>query len=136
MTKILSARMTVRQANFADLFSRACEGGINYWARVTDYHWSDQDYDRNHATLLDTVAMLEYGKPAGECAHQLTAKAMSRALRLISEGHLFGLHQRRRARFAELNRAAQEPRFGDAEYDVTDADVLAQVTLFGGAIYT
>lgn len=37
-----------------DVFNNAIEGGIQYWSRVTEYHWDDPDPAAVHALVVET----------------------------------------------------------------------------------
>jgi hypothetical protein len=127
----------VRQQNLTDLFTTACEGGIQYWATVEHYRRSDGDFAANRARIVDHVARDEDGQPEEACRHLLTAELIGVALRRVAAlpAETFALTPGWKQHLTKLHFAAGKPYFDDLDYDATDADVIAQVAVLNRHIY-
>ena len=128
---------TVRQHNMIDLFTTACEGGIQYWATVEAYRHNDDDFAVNRARLLDRIAVDEDGAAETSCRHVLTAELVDVTLRRVVAlpAATFDLAPEWKRRLTTLHFASAKPYFDDVDYDATDADVLAQVATLGRLVY-
>ncbi len=133
----MTTNMTTRERNVIDLFTTACEGGIQYWATVEAYRHSDEDFTANRARLVDRVAVDEYGKAEASSRYVLTAELIGVTLRRVVAlpASTFELSAGWKSRLTALHFAAAKPYFDDLDYDATDADVLAQVATLGRVVY-
>ena len=122
---------TTRDEFLRDVFVTACEGGINYWAYVQEYSWSDPD--RYYARVLDVE---------DDGAEYVINRALiNRGLRRIHRAADRPRVEERGTSVAYLShscaaRISQMLRVRDAgELDADDADVVVQVGLFGEVRY-
>lgn len=118
---------TERQQALFDVFTTACEGGINYWVKFRTYHivvsqvpWVE-DLDGFRAEVID----IEDGKE-----YVIDSKVIARGIRKAYAD---------RQRFSTYNqRAITALNFGkyeDADYDAETADIIVQFGLLGEVIY-
>lgn len=117
-----------RDQLFHDVFVTALAGGINYWASVSDYHWSvnddghTEDRQRFKATLSDEV------DPGPEMY-------LNRAV--IAKGYDLATTSFRDT----ISWSAEKPPLvvtgddHDWDFDAGDADVIVQLGLYGDVVY-
>lgn len=115
--------LTEKQVALVDLFSTAIEGGVNYWASVSGYRWSERfAWADKGADLTET----EYED--GE------TRRLTPALMLTGLNRVAKLCPGRRTNcgdtFAKLARTLGTD--DQSDYDAGDADVIAQ---FGLGMY-
>lgn len=119
---------TTRDEFLRDVFVTACEGGINYWAFVQEYSWSD--LDRYYARILDA-----------EDEYVVNRALINRGLRRIHRAAERPPVEGKRTSVPYLShstarRISQMLRVRDAgELDADDADVVVQVGLFNEVRY-
>lgn len=108
-----------------DVFVTACEGGINYWAEVDQYHWSDGN---GNDDLFGFFAVIHDGEDPTK--FRVDASVIANGLQRVSAGPVEHLGEGLRANIVKATIA------GDAgEIDANDADTIVQVGLFGRIIY-
>lgn len=93
-----------------DLFVTACEGGINYWASVSDY-----DFVKITATIFDIEDEAEYAVTA----ETIIDGVLQVALRTSEDDNYLRLMQ-------EIQHTT---------YDAIGADIVLQMGIFGELIY-
>lgn len=109
-----------------DVFVTACEGGINYWAEVDQYHWSDGD---RNPDLFGFFAVIHDAEDLAT-KFRVDASVIAAGLQRVSAGPVEHLGEGLRANIVQATIA------GDAgEIDADDADTIVQVGLFGKVIY-
>jgi hypothetical protein len=137
MTETFTIVSTPREHMLVDVFTTACEGGINYWASVTGYRWSDGsgDVDRQinefRAIIRDTEA------DDTEAEYVLNAEVIAKGIRLLWEymhelklnGEMPNAYQS-----AAIN-ALHFGRYDDVDFDADTADMIVQFGLFGKVVY-
>ncbi len=123
----------------ADVLTTAIEGGINYWACV-----SEIDRDASHNIVAVTIHELadpDDGEPticsAGFFPEfykrdgvRITLTEVKRAMRQIADGKV-GVHSARFATVTALVRKGSD----DTDYDANDADDIVQVAVLGQLVY-
>lgn len=114
-----TATLTARQQFLNDVLITAVEGGINYWAEVSDYDHGD-DVRVASVRILD----LEDGRE-----YRLTAKMLANPIMQIINGPVQVRDDIRIAIFDG------ERLLDAAEIDAECADVIVQVALFGRIVY-
>ncbi len=119
----LTEHDTQRERNLTDLFVTAIEGGVNYWARVTEYRWN-RPYGERYAVLVDMEDGTEY---------RLTPADMAKGLRRWHKA----MPTRKTAcgvALAKLVRTMNGEDFGFG-FDAIDADCVAQYALLNELVY-
>ena len=136
----MTSHVTTRadRAQFlTDILTTAVEGGITYWAAVTEYRWWSPTLDGGTAAHDDGIATgyatITDAEGEGRC-YRVTTDTIAAALRTINAGPLGGLDEKTRRLIV-----ANDHANGDAEhFDVIDADsadVIVQVACFGDVVY-
>lgn len=124
---VVTTRTAERKQFLFDVFVTALEGGVNYWADVEGYHWSNpdgsEDLDGFRATITDRE------EPGGQLV--VDADVIARGI-----GRFEPLARQRGAddywrQFLAANRTNGD----DGDYDATVADVIVQLALFGEIVY-
>lgn len=125
---------TARDALYLNVFTAAIEGGINYWAAVSAYHWTnDPEGDalnaQDHAGFFAVISDQEDDE---EPEHLVNRSVIARGMRLIAEGET----QLNETLRAEIARAYRKPE-NDDDYDIDaeQADCILQVGLFNEIVY-
>lgn len=98
--------------NIKDIVITACEGGVNYWAKVGQY-----DPDNGTATLLEID--YDYNPPQVIKRHKLTPAIVRKGIRLALQSE----HE-------HIRRIAVSD-----DIDAEEADVLVQLGLLGEIVY-
>jgi len=123
-----------------DVFTTACEGGINYWANFRKYHWcldgsgdlDKMDYQNfeAHITLADDDRKDEIVINRQVIEHGIDEIGK----RLV--GHDFRLSPYHTMAILELWRIVNaEGNLDYLDYDADTADLIVQQGLFGEIIY-
>ena len=111
--------------HYHNLFITACEGGVNYWAQVNEYHWElagVDDVDGFSAVLVD--------HEDDEQVWELDRSVVARGWRLATGEWR-----------SKVSWSSGKPPVGpwDGEtywdYDAYDADSIVQLGLFGDVVY-
>ena len=100
-----------------DVFTTAIEGGINYWARVTEYRWTETDPAKVYALVVDEendAADVTYRLTLEIVVNGIKAVLAKPQLRTGLVGHIMALDA--------------------GEIDADDADVIVQLGLFDGTV--
>lgn len=147
MTSTKQTPMTPARNLANDLLITACEGGINYWALLYEYELPGQFVD-GWAFIIDNESEVAEFNFLG---HVLNRDEITE--RIENEGTLSYLELRPHKIELTVRRLANgdykeelptrwqikalewldNPT--DADYDAEDADVVAQLTLFGKVVY-
>lgn len=111
-----------------DVFVTACEGGVQYWAGVSDYHWSTGDGTTED--LAGFGATLTDNEEDEQPTYELNREVMLR-------GYLLACGAARHKVYWNCE-SPIAPEYLDDEgwdHDAGDADCIAQLGLFGEVIY-
>lgn len=130
------------RANFlASIIITAVEGGINYWASVSDYRWWDPTLDGGTAVHHDgipnayvTVHESERDDEDGYEGVLITVEHIARALGTLRQGPVTGLAESLRADIVAQDRANGEDETHQ-DIDAGLADCILQVAMFGTVVY-
>lgn len=122
--------MTPKEQLLCDLFTTALEGGINYWASVSEYRWEDENGEDGDNSL-DFRAVIhdeESGDP--DSLVTVTIVTMRRGYRLATGEWRKKIHWS----------SGEAPPFivtDDTEwdFDAGDADCILQLGVFGEVVY-
>lgn len=120
-----------------DLLTTAAEGGIQYWAHVTDYKWDTEVVADRHVTVLEgddgateitvTVAMIR----------EAITKVVTGAVKpFYNQGYTDTYAKRVTDLFTEITR--DKIKVSDSQgydYDADDADNVLQIAAFGEIVY-
>lgn len=115
---------SVRDDVFHDIFTTALEGGINYWAECSEYHWTSSgtlDLLGFYAVIHDTED--EEGK----------TYRIDRSV--ISKGYALAAGPKGKERLGWSTSRPPLIPSGDWDYDAGDADIIVQLGLFGEVWY-
>lgn len=107
-----------------DVFVTACEGGINYWARIERYHHSTNgkdDLEGFHAKIFDTEE---------EKRHDIHRATIEHGLKAFQKP---GVHINAELRGQIL--AADVTNGENVTLDAEGADAVVQAGLFGQVVY-
>lgn len=121
--------MTKRNEVLHDIFTTAMEGGVNYWASVTEYGWScgdghTPDTREYHADIRD----LEDDNKL----HHIGRHVMAHGYKLATTTH------RDRIAWSSGEKpplVITEDYDDEWDYDASDADCIVQLGLFGEVVY-
>lgn len=152
----MAKRSEERKQFLHDVFVTAIEGGINYWATVEDYHWTNgdedsldrKDIDGFYATVYEMADEDGEGSPSGRAVRwcpyyvngellRIDANVIARGIRLFidevkGEGGGEKLpYDHYWWQFVEAN----DTNGRDGDYDAIVAEQVVQYGLFGKAIY-
>jgi hypothetical protein len=112
-----------------DVFVTACEGGINAWCEIDQYHWSDGSRNPDLYGFFAIVRAHDIDD-FDVAKFRVDASVIAAGLRRIAAGPVEYLGEGLRATIVQATIA------GDAgEIDAGDADTIVQVGLFGKVIY-
>jgi len=102
-----------------DVFNNAIEGGVNYWCRVTEYHWEDPDPAAVHAVVVETEVYDHEPE-----THRITlATVVTGIERILAKPQL------------RTGLVANIFAMDAGDIDADDADVIVQMGLFDQVIY-
>ena len=122
------ANMTPRQKAYSDIIITAVEGGIGYWAFVTDYEWQDGSGDEIAATA--TIRPED-----NNTAYSLSIEQIGSALHKMANGGGFGDEPAPEWWTRKWRKAYLECAGGEWDFDADDADAVVQVVCFGEVVY-
>jgi hypothetical protein len=141
-TVIPKRERTPARAEFLSyILTTAVEGGINYWASVSDYRWWDPDLDGGKALhaegLCNAYAVIhdQEGDRTGEHGTLVTVDDIARALGIIRQGPVEFLAADVRTAIIAHDRSNGEPEGSYMDIDAGIADEIVQVALFGKVVY-
>ncbi len=120
----MTKRSTARQQMLSDIVVTAVEGGIEYWAVVSDYEWQD---DMNASATVREVLDWdagEYGEPM-----KIDPDVMARGLRRVLNG---AVHPESYT-YRYASEGDRHP--DDHDIDAWVADDIVQAALFGEVRY-
>jgi hypothetical protein len=121
-----------------DVFTTACEGGINYWASFKSYHWcldnsgslDKMDYENFRAVIVEK---------GGEGEITINREVIERGIDGLAKrlvGHDFRLSLYHTMAILELWKIVNaEGNLDYLDYDGDTADLIVQQGLFGEVIY-
>lgn len=114
-----------------DLFTTACEGGINYWTRVTNYHWWLED-SREQDFMDFSAVLLEF---EDRTEHVLNRSVILKGLKLAGTKEVLDKYS-----VYALKETAMAYRYGgekleELDFDASTADAIVQLGIFGEVIY-
>lgn len=110
--------------HYHDLFITACEGGVNYWSQVNDYHWGYGDVED-----LDGFSAYLVDHEDDEQVWVLDRATITKGWRLAT------------TTFRDtISWSTGKPPVvwtpdSDWDYDAGDADAIVQIALFGEVVY-
>jgi len=116
-----------------EIFVTALEGGIGYWFRTSEYHWSTNHKDDLFGFYAKGVTHddeLDVGPIAGE--RLIDRETIVKGIGLALTNENVGLAERWHSRIVAAVLAAA---VGDIDYDADDADHIVQIGMFGRVIY-
>ena len=124
----MTKRSAEREQFLADIITTAVEGGINYWAAVSSYHWSFEEPATTKVTVheMDDDEM-DYKEVGVRVDIGCIAGAISKIIDRNVELHL---HESYRQSIAEASSANDT-----GELDSIFADIIVQVAVLGDVIY-
>lgn len=104
------------------IFTTAIEGGINYWASVSEYHFENPDGEDDLVGFFATI----HDEENGGKTYRVDRKVIASGLQ--------------NARKAQINWSVERPPLfftedSDWDFDAMDADVIVQLGLFGEVVY-
>jgi hypothetical protein len=130
MTVSLRKRSAEREQFLSDVMTTAVEGGINYWASVSDYRW-DAPFDQQGVTVYDHSG--DELPPEGKrVTPEDIASAISK-MRANKDG-LFAWAHRSESYWVQFW-LADRTNGEDGDYDAGIADCILQVAVFGDVIF-
>ena len=123
--------LTEREQFLSDVLTTAVEGGINYWAAVSKYHFTDVNGNDVPATV--TVHEMDdelggYKEPGVPITTKEIGRAISRIMDTKDEIKYLGNHQR-----GEIFTASMDNDAGDIDADL--ADTVMQIAVLGEVVY-
>lgn len=126
-----TTQMTDREQFLSDVLTTAVEGGINYWAAVSEYKWCDENDNNIPASvrvheLDDTTG--EYMEPGVFITTKEIGRAIARIMDVNDEIKHLGNHVRK-----DVFAASMENDAGDIDADI--ADVIMQIAVLGEVTY-
>jgi hypothetical protein len=123
--------MTEREQFLSDVLVTAVEGGINYWAAVSDYSFTDADGNDVPATVK-VHEMIDVGGGYEEVGVPITTKeidaAIKRIMNLEDDIKYLGNYTR-----SLVLQASMENDAGDIDADI--ADTIMQIAVLGEVVY-
>jgi hypothetical protein len=127
--------MTEREQFLSDVLTTAVEGGINYWAAVSDYKWYEGDFRAIPASVKvheidDDPA--DVSQPYFEVGVPITTKEIGAAIARIMNPNDEIKHLNPYVR-SLVFQASMENDAGDIDTDI--ADTIMQIAVLGGVIY-
>lgn len=121
-----SQQFTDKKAAY--IITTAIEGGINYWANVLDYKWTDPELNKGDTVYSAYAKIVETDENK---THEIKHPVIKKAFATLRRGQVEGLAEDYRARLiGQLHLSAE-----DMDIDAADADIVVQVGLFGKVIY-
>jgi hypothetical protein len=130
---------TPQEADFlTHVIVTAVEGGINYWASVSGYHWHFPDLDGGTArpgpggSANAYVTVHENDTEGRGRSFILCLNGIERALRRITAGPVEHMSEQRRER---IRRALHGDEDARTDLDAFDAEEVVQVACFGEVLY-
>jgi len=143
----ISTKVEVPEGVLSDILITAVEGGIGYWARGYNYHWSDENPETTSITVIEfeEAAALGYdiwsywneldtahdngdkdlnGYTWGVTIHTIESGIQA----ILNDSHPSPLKTRLLEYVTDIENA-------DWDFDAVDADVIVQMGLWGKVIY-
>ena len=117
---------------YFDIFTTACEGGIDFWADVLKYHHVKYDKHDNTVLVEDTLgffATVRDNEDEESDILTINRATIISGLQMIADGET-----EIQGKFMdEVKRWLAEP--DDADIDATAADIIVQIGLFNELVY-
>ena len=126
-------QLSQRERFYIDILITAVEGGVNYWATVNGYRWSDG----NGKQIANTRAVL-IEDTEGEPKHVLNLATIAKGMSLLHKGGGFSKNKKVETPewwVKKWRTAYRDCATGDWDFDACDADVVVQAGLFGEVVY-
>lgn len=124
----MAARSAKRNEFLFDVFVTAIEGGVNYWARVSDYRCKGHDNDGAFSAKLNPAEPDDFDAQVVDI--DVISKGIGLFVKWMGTPPVFGpdhyFHQ-----FVAANRTNGD----DGDYDAEVADMIVQFGLFGEVVY-
>lgn len=118
--------MSARDQLFIDIFTTALEGGINYWAECSEYHWCDEHYNEDYRGFFAVIHDVE--------ADAEKEYRIDRAV--IVKGYTLAVgDEGKNVRWSTKRPPLVITEDTDWDFDANDADVIVQFGLFGKVVY-
>jgi hypothetical protein len=128
-----------QEADFlTHVITTAVEGGINYWASVSGYHWHFPDLDGGTArpgpggSANAYITLHENDTEGRGRSFILGLNGIERALRRITAGPVEHMSEQRRERIRRAFHGDEDAR---TDLDAFDAEEVVQVVCFGKVLY-
>lgn len=121
-----------------DVFVTAFEGGINYWASVSEYRWSTGDGSTND---LEGFRGVLHETEEDDKEHVVDRAVIEKGIRLAANTEeLYALPEHARpSRSTQLLAHAwvsgSDEAIDDVDFDGCDGDNVVQLGLFGKVVY-
>ena len=119
---------TERDQLYADIFTTACEGGINYWAGIDAYCWRMPDGTED---LMDFCAEIECSDRPDEHGQHLYLIDRS----VIDRGYKKACVEFSHYGWSTTPPPVRVDEDTDWDYDAGDADMIVQIGLFGDVVF-
>ncbi len=114
-----------RDQLYADIFTTACEGGINYWAEVHAYCWLKDDGSEE---LFDFFAEIECIEVEDEYKYILDRD-------VIGSGYKKACLEFPHYSWSTAPPPVTVDEDTDWDFDAGDADMIVQIGLFGDVLF-
>ena len=136
-TTTVTFEAEVTNKTLLDLFTTACEGGINYWCDLVEYHWSNWEGDKRVEDLEGFYAIVEDLEDHKQ--YRLDAEALRSALITCARsvrGDKNWPGPDASSSSLLLLISDKFPHMDiDVDYDAWVADCIAQVAMLGEVVY-
>lgn len=124
-----------------DIFTTACEGGINYWASIEDYRWSidgSGDIDRPDLDAFEAMLIERDGDANSYLLNDLViTQGLRKAFLALEDGKSFGDYHDKA--IVPMYLANLQPSmaflYDMVDFDANTADIIVQYGLFGEMVY-
>ncbi len=123
----MAVRTEERNQFLADVFITAIEGGVNYWARVSDYKWKGCESDGRFSAVLNDSEGADFVDRVVDIT--VIDKGIDAFLAWIDTRNLGPDHYYRKFVIANLTDGV------DGDFDAQVADMIVQFGLFGEVVY-
>ena len=123
---------TDRDRTLNNVFTTAMEGGVNYWASVVQYRWSDGAPHYNE--INEFRAVLRDVQEDDLPEYVVDRAVIAKGIRLLY-AHMKDLGENANRYHKEAVTNLQFGRYDDADYDSDTADMIVQFGLFEKLVY-
>ena len=122
--------MSERESMYRDILITAVEGGVNYWASVSEYKIKCDDETGEIVSVTATLADEDEDKE-----YAVDVATIRKGMSLLHKG---GGHYRKPAPewwVKKWRKAYRGCATGEWDYDACDADCVVQAGIFGEVVY-